>query len=129
MLDHPIQVKLEIKKDYYTVDKNERYIREHEGTSSPETTLYSMAERSKLTLADDPAVRRTNNDGTGDLTHAGLDYDIDTILTVFYSISNNPGVELPATGGPGTTLIYLFGIMLTGFAGTALVMRRRRKAA
>ena len=35
----------------------------------------------------------------------------------------------PATGGPGTTLIYLFGIMLTGFAGTALVMRRRRKAA
>ena len=129
MLDHPIQVKLEIKKDYYTVDKNERYIREHEGTSSPETTLYSMAERSKLTLADDPAVRRTNNDGTGDLTHAGLDYDIDTILTVFYSISNNPGVELPATGGTGTTLIYLFGIMLTGFAGTALVMRRRRKAA
>ena len=88
-----------------------------------------MAERSKLTLADDPAVRRTNNDGTGDLTHAGLDYDIDTILTVFYSISNNPGVELPATGGPGTTLIYLFGIMLTGFAGAVLVMRKRRKAA
>ena len=82
MLDHPIQVKLEIKKDYYTVDKNERYIREHEGTSSPETTLYSMAERSKLTLADDPAVRRTNNDGTGDLTHAGLDYGIDIVSQI-----------------------------------------------
>lgn len=82
MLDHPIQVKLEIKKDYYTADKNERYIREHEGTSSPENTLYSMVERSKLTLADDPAVRRTNNDGTGDLTHAGLDYGIDIVSQI-----------------------------------------------
>ena len=129
MLDHPIQVKLEIKKDYYTPDVNIQYMRDHEGTASPTTTLYSMVERSKLTLADDPAVRRTNADGTGDLTHEGLDYDIDTILTMYYSISNNPGVELPSTGGPGTSLIYLLGIMLTGIAGAGLVMRRKRTAA
>ena len=45
------------------------------------------------------------------------------------TIGNEPGVALPSTGGPGTNLIYLFGIMLTGFAGSGLVMKRRRKNA
>ena len=44
-------------------------------------------------------------------------------------VLNNPGVELPATGGPGTTLLYLLGILLTGVAGTGLVIKRRRRAA
>ena len=44
-----------------------------------------------------------------------------------YMIRNNAGVELPATGGPGTTALYLLGIMLTVFAGTGLVMRKRRR--
>ena len=44
-------------------------------------------------------------------------------------IMNTAGYELPSTGGPGTSLIYLLGIMLTGFAGTGLVMRKRGKAA
>lgn len=43
------------------------------------------------------------------------------------SIKNEPGVELPATGGPGTTLLYLLGIMLTGLAGAGLVMKRLRR--
>ena len=45
------------------------------------------------------------------------------------TITNTPGVSLPSTGGPGTNLIYLLGIMLTGFAGSGLVMKRRRKNA
>ena len=44
-------------------------------------------------------------------------------------IQNSAGVELPSTGGPGTSLIHLLGIMLTGLAGTGLVMRKRRKTA
>ena len=40
---------------------------------------------------------------------------------------NNPGAELPSTGGPGTTLIYLLGIMLAGIAGTSLIIRKRRR--
>ena len=52
-----------------------------------------------------------------------------TVVSVTYKIINNAGYELPATGGPGTNLIYLFGIMLTGFAGAGLVMKKRRKAA
>ena len=40
---------------------------------------------------------------------------------------NNPGVELPHTGGPGTNLIYLIGIMLTGLAGAGLLLGRRKR--
>ena len=45
------------------------------------------------------------------------------------TVGNTPGAALPNTGGPGTDLIYLFGIMLTGLAGTGLVMKRRRRDA
>ena len=46
-----------------------------------------------------------------------------------FTVGNTPGSELPSTGGPGTNLFYLFGILLTGFAGTGLAMRKRRVAA
>jgi len=46
-----------------------------------------------------------------------------------FTIENEPGVELPKTGGPGTTSIYLIGTMLTVLAGAGILMRRRRKAA
>ena len=39
---------------------------------------------------------------------------------------NNSGVSLPSTGGPGSNLIHLFGIMLTGIAGTGLLMWKRK---
>ncbi len=45
------------------------------------------------------------------------------------TVKNNPGYELPSTGGPGTNLIYLFGIMLTGLASTGLLMKMRRRSA
>ena len=44
-----------------------------------------------------------------------------TELEVF----NNPGVELPSTGGPGTRMIYLLGGMLT-MAGLLLMHWRKR---
>ena len=50
-------------------------------------------------------------------------------LRYTFGVENNPGVALPSTGGLGTTVIYLLGIMLTGIAGAGLVMRRKRKAA
>ena len=46
-----------------------------------------------------------------------------------FSVGNTPGAALPSTGGPGTNMIYLFGIMLTGFAGFGFVMKRRRRNA
>ncbi len=45
-----------------------------------------------------------------------------------YIINRDTGsYELPATGGPGTKLVYLLGAMLTVFAGAGLVVRKRRK--
>jgi LPXTG-motif cell wall-anchored protein len=44
-------------------------------------------------------------------------------------VMNSSGASLPSTGGPGTTLLYLLGIMLTVFAGACLVMRRRMRDA
>ena len=35
--------------------------------------------------------------------------------------------ELPQSGGPGTTLIYLLGLMLTGFAGAGIVLRKKER--
>ena len=45
-----------------------------------------------------------------------------------FVIENEPGAALPSTGGPGTSLICLLGIMLTGLAGAGMVMQLRRKA-
>ena len=42
------------------------------------------------------------------------------------TFGNIPGAELPSTGGPGTSMIYLFGILLIGIAGAGLVMRRKK---
>ncbi len=40
-------------------------------------------------------------------------------------VMNSSGVELPATGGPGTNMLYLLGITLISLAGAGLVMKRR----
>ena len=47
---------------------------------------------------------------------------------VYYKIMNNPGVALPSTGGPGTNLIYLLGLTLTGLAGTFLLKWKNRES-
>jgi hypothetical protein len=44
--------------------------------------------------------------------------------TITIDVLNNPGVELPSTGGPGTNVIYLLGLLLTSFAGTGILMKR-----
>lgn len=43
-----------------------------------------------------------------------------------YTVENASGVSLPETGGPGPNLLYLFGLMLLGLAGTGLMTKRRR---
>ena len=42
-------------------------------------------------------------------------------------VINDEGVALPHTGGPGTNMLYLFGIMLSGVAGAGLIMKRRQR--
>ena len=42
-------------------------------------------------------------------------------------VTNSAGVELPYTGGPGTRLFYLLGILLAGIAGAGLLLRKHRR--
>lgn len=42
-------------------------------------------------------------------------------------VENSSGVQLPETGGMGTTLLYIFGGILIVGAGTLLIVKRRRE--
>ena len=61
----------------------------------------------------------TDTGDTGKLDTTGDNIDL--------RIANEPGVELPSAGGPGTRLLCLFGILLTGLAGAGLLMRKETK--
>ena len=50
------------------------------------------------------------------------------IVEIPTSINNTKGVELPATGGIGTTIFYVIGAILVIGAGILLVTRRRMAA-
>ena len=42
-----------------------------------------------------------------------------------FKVGNTAGAALPNTGGPGTSLIYILGFMLTALAGACLVSRKK----
>lgn len=46
-------------------------------------------------------------------------------VTDVVKVKNNSGIELPSTGGMGTTLIYLAGIVLVVLSGYVLISKRR----
>ena len=96
-------------------------------TIKPESGIYDWVQNASLILDLESGVKRTDSDNTVDLTHsvsANAENEI-----IYYRVTNNPGATLPNTGGPGTDLIYLLGIMLIGIAGMGLMMKRRREAA
>ena len=57
---------------------------------------------------------------------SGRTYDAST-RTYTLKISNNPGVELPSTGGHGTAIFYLPGGSLIAFACLMLLRKRRSR--
>jgi len=128
----PIQVMLVITNSYTLMPVPEGNTPVTQETK-PESGLYNWEEKASLTLAEDSGIIRTTgaydpDDPETDLTHTGVEptslYEV-----MYYRISNNPGFELPSTGGPGTTAFYILGMILTCLAGTGLVMFRKRKAA
>lgn len=52
----------------------------------------------------------------------------DNNLLYTFNVYNNPGACLPSAGGPGTTWIYLLGVILLLGCGSALIVRRRMMA-
>lgn len=62
----------------------------------------------KIEILEDGSIKLNGNEITGDVR-----------------VKNNSGIELPSTGGMGTTLIYLAGIVLVVLSGYVLISKRR----
>ena len=67
----------------------------------------------------------TYNEDTAFSPSTGKSYDKKTKVYTL-KISNTPGVELPATGGPGTTVYTILGLLLISLAGAILLVRKRK---
>ena len=93
-------------------------------TSKPDNGIYNWVQNASLVLSAESGIKRTDANNTVDLTHSGTANNTNNEI-IYYRIINNPGVELPESGGPGTTWIYLIGSMLLLGCGIALVTRRR----
>ena len=77
-----------------------------------------------LSIGPSEWVRRT--DEAGNLIATGTGLDADTVTGImYYDIANDAGVELPNSGGPGTTWLYLLGAGLLLGCGITLIARRR----
>ena len=85
----------------------------YELLSDPVTITVAQGD---VTYSQENSVLDDNGTGkTGDLQNG---YQL--------TVVNDEGVVLPYTGGPGTTLIYICGIIFIGLAGAGLMMRKRR---
>ena len=62
----------------------------------------------KIEIGEDGSIKLNGNVISGDV-----------------KVKNNSGIELPSTGGMGTTLIYLAGIVLVVLSGYVLISKRR----
>ena len=96
------------------------------GLTDDTYTLREVSAPAGYVITDSGKVFKTENGAiknTDDSAHQNEATDI------AFEVENEPGAALPNTGGPGITLIYLLGIMLTAFAGAGLAMRKRRRDA
>ena len=93
-----------------------------------------------IKITDNPAFQvRPKENGIGLeirqlVKGSGEEYQIgstDTIRiennTANVYVANEPGAELPSSGGPGTTWLYLIGSILLIGCSTLLVARRRMR--
>ena len=93
-------------------------------TEKPETGIYDWTQIASLVLDAESGIRRTDAENTMDLPHSLAAANADNEIA-YYRIINNPGYELPATGGPGTLLFTIFGSILIFTAGLLMIRRQR----
>ena len=92
--------------------------------TKPASGIYDWTQTAAISLTSESGVKRTNADNTKDLTNTSVSVDSENEI-LYYRIVNNPGVELPKAGGPGTTWLYLLGSILVLLSGVVLIARRR----
>ena len=76
---------------------------------------------------EDGDIKLTVKIGDKELDTNHIRRDTETGLRTI-EIQNTAGVELPVTGGIGTTIFYIFGSLLVVGCGIMLVSRRRADA-
>ena len=86
-----------------------------------------LSEPVEITVAAS-GVTYTQEGSTLPMSRNGISYT-EATKTYTLTVTNNAGYELPSAGGPGSSLYYLLGLMLTAFAGAGLLMRKRRRIA
>ena len=101
-------------------------------TSAPQGYVI-FENKTYFRIKADRSVELTDEAGTGSSSNANasIQKDLDENGNSVYIITvvNTPGAALPNAGGPGSTLLYFFGVMFAGLAGAGLLMKRRSKAA
>ena len=89
-------------------------------------TLREVASPNGYIITDNERTFITENGAVKNTSGSAHDNEAQDIT---FKVENEPGAALPHTGGPGTKLIYLLGIMLTGLAGAGLLISRRKRTA
>lgn len=90
-------------------------------TITPTVVEKGTANAIKVTVAEASGVSAGN-------VSADADHTIELTAAQVGKVENNQGSVLPSTGGSGTTMIYIIGVILLAGAGILLVTRRRMKA-
>ena len=87
-------------------------------------TFFKANDDKTITLTDENGTEVEKDTSTGVQEIVMIKH-----LNGTFTVRNEPGAALPSTGGPGTNMLYFFGIILTGIAGASLIIKRRMKAA
>ena len=130
LLPEPLKIMVESEGVFTTLagDEVTSDSQDYDPDTGRPVTAYNWDQEYKLNGDENAHIVITKSDGTT-LSEYFVEYEEDgTVVLNKYIIRNNPGVELPATGGPGTKLFYLLGVMMTGLACAILLSRKRKKA-
>ena len=75
-------------------------------------------------IAARAATEANTDPESGDVTTPATDATPAT-----FTVGNTPGAALPSTGGPGTSMFYVFGSIITLLAAVLLITKRRSGSA
>lgn len=82
-----------------------------------------------VTVDGEPTASYTfTNDTENPISSTEINWEEATIVEHPFELPNTKGLELPSTGGMGTTLFYVIGAILVLGAGILLVSKRRMSA-
>ena len=121
--DVPVNITAVIKTDRKVVEEVEN------GSDTPVEVTYETNYLESYTVTIGGATTKyTIELKTSDSEINKIDRDTTTVQSSDKELANTKGVELPSTGGMGTTLFYAIGAILVLGAGILLVSKRRMSA-